>query len=392
VTSPIQSLINHVAFVLDGSTSMKKHTSQVIKVVDAEIKYLATLSESLEQETRVTIYSFGDEVTCLVYDKDVLRLPTVRELYRADGNTALIAATIKSQDDLALTAQLYGDHAFLTYVVTDGQENVSEFSSLFGGKPQYENGRFTHNARRGRFTTSQLTRQLSDKLATQPENWTVACLVPNSLASLDAKRFGFPSANIAVWDTESRDGFEVAMTSTVRRATESFMVSRSQGVRGSKTLFVTTDQVNRGTVKQATAAKALKVADKSTYDLLTVPKDGSALSYSGGSSNPDHVIKEFVEAMTDETYRPGSAYYELSKPEKIQPQKLLAVRNRKSGRIYVGPAARGILGLPDHEVRVKPDTLPDYQIFVQSTSVNRKLVPDSKVIVFRVVQSNTASV
>src|SRR5688572_3626524 len=145
-----QNYINHIALVLDESLSMNSRREKVVQVADNQIKYLATRSEELDQETRVSVYTFNTQVRCLIYDKDVLRLPSLRGLYKPSGMTALIDATIKSQEDLAATAQLYGDHAFLTYVLTDGAENASRKKST----------------------------ALKSKLESLPENWTVAVLVP----------------------------------------------------------------------------------------------------------------------------------------------------------------------------------------------------------------------
>jgi hypothetical protein len=360
--------INHVAFVIDASSSMHPHTQSVIKVVDAEIAHLARRSQELDQETRVTVYTFADEVECLIYDKDVLRLPSIKDMYRPGGNTALIAATWLSQEDLEKTAQLYGDHAFLTYVVTDGQENVSEYCPVFGGSPRYRDGDWTHTSRRGAQSTSGLVRSLAVKLSHQADNWTVACLVPNATARHEAKSFGFPAENVAVWDTQARDGVEVAM-SVVRAATESFMTNRTMGVRGSKTLFAGgADVVN---TRNINASLGFRPLDKATYDLLPV-LDGE-----------DVEIRPFVVHATGQPYVAGSAYYELTKPEKIQPQKKILLRNRRSGRVYSGADARKLLNLPDHEVRVRPEDNAEFQIFVQSTSVNRKLVVGTKVLVLK---------
>lgn len=37
-----------------------------------------------------------------------------------------------------------------------------------------------------------------------------------------------------------------------------------------------------------------------------------------------------------------------------------------------------MIGLPDMAVRVKPDYNPDYSVYVQSTSINRKLIAGTK--------------
>ena len=78
--------------------------------------------------------------------------------------------------------------------------------------------------------------------------------------------------------------------------------------------------------------------------------------------------------------RTGGAFYQLSKSEKIQARKQIAVLEKKTDRVYTGPEARALLGLPDNEVRVKPDHNDNFTIFVQSTSVNRKLVPNTRLL------------
>jgi hypothetical protein len=39
-------------------------------------------------------------------------------------------------------------------------------------------------------------------------------------------------------------------------------------------------------------------------------------------------------------YQPGDGFYQLTKREKIQPQKKIAIREKATGRIYTGPEAR----------------------------------------------------
>lgn len=364
-TTKPANIINHIAMVIDGSLSMRHLMKQVIAVADAEIRHLAQRSRELNQETRVTVYVFDDDVRCVIYDMDVLRLPSIAEFYDPSGNTALIAATMKSQDDLERTAQLYGDHAFLTYVLTDGEENVSKYSTVFGGNGQRRH--FTYES--SRYTTNELIHSLAEKLRGLPVNWTVACLVPNARGIHEAKKFGFPPNNIAVWDATSRDGVAEVFGTTMRTATDTFMTNRAMGIRGSRTLFAGgVAQVNS---KNINASMGFKPLSRDAYMLYDV---GDTLSLE---------IRSYVTYVTSEDYRKGSAFYELTKREKIQPQKVIMVRNRKSGRVYTGSDARKLLDLPNHEVPVKPEHNPEFQIFVQSMSYTRKLVPGTKVLVLK---------
>lgn len=329
-----QNYINHVVLVLDASSSMGHLSNQVVKVADNQIAYLAQRSRELDQETRVTVYTFADRVECLIYDKDVLRMPSLSGLYNPNGWTALLDATKKAIDDLKKTPELYGDHAFLVYVLTDGQENRSRISP----------------------------RELETLLKGLPENWTVATFVPDQTGKFEAKKFGFPADNIAVWDTSAKGLQEVG--ETIRQTTDSFMTSRAVGVRGTKNLF-NIDAAVAGVTKQAAAAVATKL-HFGQYRMLEVKEAGPVAS--------------FVEEATHRAYRLGEAFYQLSKPEKVGGAKAVVLMDKKTKEVYAGTGARALLGLPDYEVKVAPAAHPDFEIFVQSTSTNRKLVPGTKLL------------
>ncbi|MFJ3171955.1 VWA domain-containing protein [Streptomyces roseus] len=339
-----QNFINHVALVLDASSSMSHLNRKVVEVADQQIAYLARRSEELDQETRVTVYVFADKVECVIYDKDVLRMPSLKQLYRVGGMTALLAATLKSQRELAQTAQLYGDHSFLTFVLTDGQENASHRCSDAPSRDPRE-----------------LAQAVSRLIATQEDNWTLAVLVPDQMGKREAMQCGFPKDNIAVWDATSTQGLEDA-GEVIKQATEKFMVGRSQGIRGSRAVFSTgADAVNKETIEAA----GLTPVDPSEYTLIPVARDAG--------------IREWV-TESGHAYRTGGAFYQLSKSEKVQARKQIAVLEKKTDRVYTGPQARALLGLPDVEVRLKPDHNDEFTIFIQSTSVNRKLAPNTRLL------------
>lgn len=328
------NIINHIGLVLDASTSMSRHRSSLITVADNQIKHLARRSQELDQETRISVWTFADanHINCVVWDKDVLRLPSIATFYKVGGNTAFIDATMQAISDLGETPERYGDHSFLVYVLTDGEENCSIND----------------------------TATLQKVLGNLKPHWTLAALVPNASAKHEAKRFGFPAGNVEVWDTTSTAGTSEA-GERIRAATDTYMQNRATGVRSTRTLFSTdAAAVNATTIAQA----GLQPLARDKYMLIPVPTVS--------------VIADFTKAC-GHNYRTGSGFYELSKTEHIQPQKAIAIVERgPAGRVFVGRDARQMIGLPDEVVKVKPDHNPDFAVFVQSTSNNRKLMPGTK--------------
>jgi hypothetical protein len=332
----LPNLINRVALVVDASSSISQRglTETLAKVLDNQIAYLAKRDRELGQETRATVYTFADKVQCLLYDRDVLRLPSLKEYYRPYGNTALIDGLMKAIEDMKKSANLYGDFAHLIVAITDGEENCSSHSS------------------------SDLSRTINSL----PENWTVAVMVPNQNGVFEAKRAGIPANNINVWDT-TVSGAETA-GSVLRQATESFMKARTTGVKGTKNLFsMDTSALTTTAVKQN-----LVELSPSSYHLLNVHSKA--------------VIKPFIESWKIE-FRAGQAYYQLTKPEKVQGYKQVCIQDKLTGKIYGGNLARELLGLPDHEVKVGPAQHPKYNLFLQSSSFNRNLVAGTQLLVMK---------
>jgi hypothetical protein len=71
----------------------------------------------------------------------------------------------------------------------------------------------------------------------------------------------------------------------------------------------------------------------------------------------------------------GAGYYQFTKSELIQKYKLIVLRDKATGDLFSGEVAREMLGLPKGEdAKIKPTALDEYDVFVQSTSVNRKLI------------------
>lgn len=332
-----QNYINHVALVLDASLSMSGMASDVIKVADTQIAHLAQQSQIMDQETRITVYTFSDErdIKCLVYDKDVLRLPSISGLYRIGGNTALASATTLAVNDLAMTPEKYGDHSFLLYVITDGKENVSNHRDLTN---------------------------LPKLLSSLPDHWTVAAFAPGAHNVHYLKQLGFAAGNVTVWNPNEENGF-LEVGQIIRQSTDNYMQARSTGVRGSKSIF----NLKPVSVKDI---KALTPLTKGSYTLNRVPADCR--------------IDDFFASITNHPYIPGKGFYQLTKLETIQSNKQVAIRLDSTGDVYMGADARKKLGLPDHlAAKAKPGDHPDYTIFIQSTAFNRKLIGGTECLILR---------
>jgi hypothetical protein len=332
-----ENYINHIGIVVDASYSMSGLARDVVKVVDGQVEYLAQRSKDWDQETRVTEYMFNDviETKCIHYDKDVLRLPSIGGVYQVNGNTPLIDATIKAINDMSQVPELYGDHAHLMYVVTDGQENRSRTSSSV----------------------------LRNRIQSLPDNWTVAVLVPDARAEFEAKKFGFLDDNIGIWDTSSVKGL-MEVGERIKKATDDFMQARTRGVRSSRGIF----QLDTSSLS-ASSLRSLSKLRAGQYEFVPIYKSEQ--------------ISAFVESVTGRPYKNGKAFYQISKPETVQAAKDICVVDRADRSVYTGSEARRLLSLPDYEVRVRPSNHPHYDIYIQSTSYNRKLVPGTNLLLLQ---------
>lgn len=366
-----QGQYTHIVLLLDASASMYRHTDAVVRVVDELVKQWTDQANALDDMTRLTVYQFssqnympnGDFIDCLWYDTDIARIKSLHKKYQPRGNTALIDSTVRSLRELALTPTMYGDHTFLFYSITDGGENHSVIH-----------------------TASELVKEIGNL----PDNWTVAALVPNVHGKVAAQRFGFPAGNVMVWDATSDKGVEEAGR-VVAQATASYMGMRTNsGMRSTSTLFVG-GQVDAAAVKQ----KLIPLAHNA-YELVPVTKTDKAWLKRKRPTKkfPEgeeigYVVR--IDDFLNKVHPPffvGKGYYQLFSAgartrEKVQGNKQVAVLDKKTSQIYVGPEARQIVGLPDHDVTVAPDANPDYEIFVKSTSDNRHLPVGTKLLIMK---------
>lgn len=140
-------------------------------------------------------------------------------------------------------------------------------------------------------------------------------------------------------------------------AYETVAVSQYGGTRAITGMF---DSL-RGIIRAATTATDLEVVNPSRFQLMDVDKECE--------------IKSFV---TDRgaAFKKGRGFYQFTKAETIQERKEVVLRDRVTGDMYTGDKAREMIGLrPGERATIRPTYLDKYDVFVQSTSVNRKLKP-----------------
>lgn len=91
------------------------------------------------------------------------------------------------------------------------------------------------------------------------------------------------------------------------------------------------------------------------------------------------VIADFVRGQGI-TFEKGRGFYQLTKSEKVQGYKEIILSDKETGEFFTGSQVRSILGLEENvEGRLSSKSLLDkYEIFIQSTSLNRKLTENTK--------------
>ncbi len=226
--------------------------------------------------------------------------------------------------------------SYLVLVITDGKENQSQ-----------------------RFSELDIVRLLKETQAT--DRWSFAFQLPSGLGDYFAREFGIPSDNIREWEATERGMVETQVCT--QSALGAYFGARSKGQKKVTKLFTTDlSKLDTKTVR----GNLDDISDR--FRIYEVAKEIA--------------IKTFVEAKTGKPYVLGSAYYQLMKTEKIQPQKevLLIEKGKKS--VWGGQQARDLIGLPSNEiVKCVPGNHSGYDVFVASTSTNRILVRGTRLLV-----------
>lgn len=334
--------VSLIALIRDHSGSMHRIAKYAARDYNATIASVRDASVATSQETIVSVLELGYGSTSLVRTiidgQPVQALtPIAESSYSTSGGTPLWDSVGDAIDNLLKHPRANDpEAAFLVSLTTDGQEAHSQ-----------------------RWTARAIMAKMEQLIAT--DKWTFVFRVPRkdvrALVNL-----GVHEGNILAWD-QTAEGVATAQAQTTQAFTD-YMSGRKTGMKSTTRFYANMAEVNLEDVKAA---------------LVNVGSEVQILPV--GMSEHEMAIRDFVENRTSAKMLKGAAFYQLTKSElKVQGYKLIAVRNQKTGEVFAGPAARQLVGLPSFDAKLSPDNLGEWDVFIQSTSVNRKVVAGANVL------------
>lgn len=319
---------NYIGLADDHSSSMSTLRVAAIRDSNANIDAIRNASSREVVDTIVSRNDFADGVTRVIINSNPHVLQPTKD-WPTGGMTALYDAIY----DLIQQFEAVPDYSrdsvsFLIMATTDGGENASNTSS------------------------ATLRRKIEELQKTG--RWTFVLRVPKGQReNYKIKSLGIPAGNIQEWDTTTA-GMEKSTAQTTV-AMDNFIAQKAKGIRGSSSFYVDAQQINLAQLDDVS----------SQYKLYTVPDvdadDGMMISA--------FILRHRMQ------YLKGAAFYQLVKTEsKVGPDKQILIQERTTGKVYAGDQARKMLNLPiGQNARITPTDLAGYNIFIQSTSWNRKL-------------------
>lgn len=335
---------NYISFVRDHSGSMRNIARHAARDYNENIASIKEEAINHGIDTIVSVIELGyedtDRVRTVVKNSSVIALtPIVETDYSARGHGTPLFDSVGEAIEQLKSVPDADDKtvSFVVFVTTDGGNNAST-----------------------QYSGADIARMVKELQMT--DRWTFVFRVPAGYSS-QLTRYGIPAGNIQEWDNTAQG--MTASTSTTKTAFRNFYAARATGVTSTRGFYADTSNVTLKEVK----AELNDISNQ--VDVYVVD-----------SRNDGVQIKDFVEAQ-GVNFVKGCAFYQLSKTETVQGYKQIAIRDRKTGAVYAGDAARDLLGLPrGGDIKVSPGADNRYDIFVQSTSVNRKLVKGTNLMIW----------
>jgi hypothetical protein len=338
----------YVAIIKDHSGSMRGLSKQAARDYNSLIASIQNASSKNNSDTIVSVIKCGigpgqGKVEREIVNSNVQILrPILENNYLANGNSTPLFDSVGEAIELLKTVPDFDslDVSFLIMTITDGQENSSV--------------KWRH-----KLTSEINSLQASDR-------WTFVFRVPKGQYN-PLKQMGIPEGNILEWETTEHGLYTSTVATT--SAVDDFYLLRSKGVTSTRSFY------SNLTASKETLKVTLENISKEASTYINSVRHGIA-------------IKELSVYYTGEYVR-GTVFYQLMKHEdQVQDYKIFCIKDKKSHAIYSGKAARNLLGLPHSgTISLSPGNHGNYDIFIQSTSVNRKIPIHSSILVWKKVRN-----
>jgi hypothetical protein len=329
-----------VILVLDDSGSMAHIQTRTLqetnRFIAATKKGAAEAKEKTGQTTTFSTILFGSTVTVYEARTPIERVSELASYSPGQSRTHIVGGINKALD---LVMQ-DNDTAFLIVVITDGGENVDlyNYAALASVKERI-------------------------RLAQGTGRCTLTFQVPRGYTQNILGLFDVPAGNVMEWD-QTDQGAEAAGAAR-EVATSGYFTARSRGMSSMDTFYAKTDlsKVTKTKLKRELTDISSKCR------VWTVDKDDQISPFCARKSRTDYVS--------------GAGFYQLYKREVVQPYKKVLIKPKDSDAIYGGDEARELIGIPvGQTVKLSPGNQGNYEVFVQSTSPNRKLPKGTQLVYY----------
>lgn len=335
ITERKETMKNHIIFVNDHSGSMggAKSRAAIVDYNNISQAFVnAAVRDSLDTIVSVVGVGVGDAgYGCtrqvIASNPNVLKPITTwstsggTPLWDGVGNAIELAQSMPDYDS--------AQQGFMILVTTDGEEQHSS-----------------------KYDKTMLAAKIKE--AYQTGRFTFVFRVPKG-GSKHLSGLGIPVDNIQEWENTAAG--LAAATAATTAAVDQFYQARAKGATSSSTFYSSTASVNTAALTDISSKVTLYINGQN-------PNDFNGIE-----------IKDFILARRKE-YMVGGAFYQLVKSERnVQPNKMILIRDSKTGKVYAGAEARKMIGLDTvNNATVHPNHGGSgYDIFIQSTSTNRKI-------------------
>ncbi len=333
-------LQTHVAFCIDESGSVKNIIKTLVEAYNQTVTDIRAAVLDEGQEASMTALAFGDRVLkhrILYVGQQVQTvIPLDHNSLNPSGMTPLFDSVYRAIKKLEELDDGKENTSLVVSVVTDGQENQSIDPGV-----------------------AATVREIERKTST--DRWTFTFLVPDGSEDSFSRSFNIPRGNVQGWDTKTERGTKEAFIVS-SAAYKGFFKEKSRGLKSTKSFYSSTADL---TVREARSSLS-EITNQVKF--IKSPKTDQIRNV---------VLKAGYEWIK------GSAFYALIKTEKkVQNYKMVALRVKTSGKVYCGQEARNMLGIggATSTVRLVPGDHGKFDVFIQSTSINRKILAGTEVL------------